>query len=192
MPTKNPPSPRGRVKLRITITGTPGTGKTTVSKLLAQRLKLPLYELSKLIKEEKLYTSYDEKRNSYVVDTDALRKFFEEKESFVAEGVVAHYIPSDVLIILRLKPEEVKKRLKMRGYSEEKVVENVESEKLAVIATEALDSPASPKILHIDTTGRTPEEVAELILEGIKGKEIFDDVDWLEDEITGSENPDSY
>ncbi len=192
MPTKNPPSPRGRANLKITITGTPGTGKTTVSKIISRKLNLPLFELSKVIKEKKLYTCYDEKRDSYVVDLDALKKFFEGKESFIAEGVVAHYIPSDVLVILRLHPERVKKRLKKRGYPEEKVAENVESEKLAVIATEAFNSPPSPKILHIDTTDRTPEEVAELILEGIKGKEIFDDVDWLEDEIIGSKGSDIY
>ena len=192
MPTKTSPSPCGRVNLKVTITGTPGTGKTTVSKIVADKLNLPLFELSEVIKKNRLYTSYDEKRDSFVVDVEALREFFEERSGFVAEGVVAHYIPSDVLVILRLNPKEVKKRLEKRGYSLEKIEENVEAEKLAVLATEACNHPPAPRILHIDATDKTPEELAELILIGIKGKEIFDEVDWLEDEITGSEDTDIF
>jgi adenylate kinase len=166
--------------LRITITGTPGTGKTTVGKLLAQKLGLPFYELSKVVKEERLYSGYDPEREAYEVDYEKLRAFFKNKREFVAEGLVAHKLPSDLLIILRARPETVKERLKPRGYPERKLNENVEAERLAVIATEAMEEPLAPKVVHLDTTGRTPQEVVNLIEKAIKGEELFEEIDWLE------------
>ncbi|MEO2066051.1 MAG: adenylate kinase family protein [Desulfurobacteriaceae bacterium] len=167
--------------MRIGITGTPGVGKTTLGKILAKRLNLPLYNLSKLIREEGLYSSYDKERDAYEVEPEKLRKFFEGKESFIAEGLVAHYIPVDYLVILRAEPEVVKERLKERPYSQRKVEENVEAERLAVIATEAFENPNFKRVIHIDTTNRSPEEVAEIVERTIsKGEELFEEVDWLE------------
>jgi len=59
--------------LRIAITGTPGVGKTTVGKLLAKEVNLPLFNLTELIKEEGLYSEYDEKRDAFVVEPKGLR-----------------------------------------------------------------------------------------------------------------------
>ena len=168
--------------MKIAITGTPGTGKSTVGEILSKRLGIPLYNLSELIKEKGLYTEFDEKRDAYVVDVDKLREFFKGKENFIAEGLVAHYIPADLIVVLRARPEVIVERLKPRGYSEEKLKENAEAERLAVIATEVFESNSNWKIAHIDTTNRTPEEVAELIERALKGEEVFDEVDWLEDE----------
>ena len=167
--------------MRVGITGTPGTGKSTVAEILARKLNLPLFNLSRLVREEGLYTSYDEGREAYEVEPEKLREFFEGKEDFIAEGLVAHYIPVDYLIILRASPETVKERLKERPYSQEKINENAEAERFAVIATEALENPLFKKVIHIDTTNRSPEEVARLIEEAIrKGEELFEEVDWLE------------
>ena len=167
--------------MRIGITGTPGVGKSTVARLVAERLELPLYELSQLIRERELYSAYDKERDAFEVEPEKLRKFFEGKEGFVAEGLVAHYLPVDWLVILRASPETVKERLRERPYGEEKINENAEAERLAVIATEALENPLFKRVIHIDTTNRSPEEVAELIVRAIKeGEELFEEVDWLE------------
>ncbi len=168
--------------MKIAITGTPGTGKSTVGKILSERLGIPVYNLSQLIKEKGFYTEFDEKRKAYVVDLEKLKEFFKDKENYIAEGLVAHYVPADLIVVLRAKPEVVVERLKPRGYPEEKLNENAEAERLAVIATEVFESNSNWKVAHIDTTNRTPEEVAELIERALKGEEVFDDVDWLEDE----------
>jgi len=171
--------------LRVAITGTPGTGKSTVGKILSEKLGIPVYNLSELIKEKGFYTEFDEKRGAYIVDVEKLQEFFKGKESYIAEGLVAHYVPADLIVILRAKPEVVVERLRPRRYSEEKLKENAEAERLAVIATEVFESSPDSRVAHIDTTNRTPEEVAELIEKAIEGEEVFDDVDWLED-ATGS------
>ncbi len=168
--------------MKITITGTPGCGKTTVAKLLSELTGIPVFHLSNLIREKGFYTDYDEERDAYVTDVEKLTEFFKGKEKFIAEGLVAHYIPSDLCIILRVNPSELSKRLAGRGYSPSKISENVEAERLAVIATEVFENPCAPRIAHIDTTNRTPEEVVQLILRCMRGEEIFDNVDWLEEQ----------
>ncbi len=166
--------------LKLTITGTPGTGKSTIARILSKKLKLPVYNISEIVKKERLYSEFDEKRNAFIVDVEKLRNFFEDKKDFIAEGLVAHYIPSDILIILRVNPEKISERLAGRGYSGKKIKENEEAERFAVIATEAIENPKAKRILHIDTSNRTPEEVVELVLKGVRGEEIFEEIDWLE------------
>ena len=41
--------------MRIAISGTPGTGKTVISKKLSEKMKYTLIELNKEIKKHKLY-----------------------------------------------------------------------------------------------------------------------------------------
>jgi len=175
--------------MRIAITGTPGTGKTTVSKILSERLGLPLYNLSELIKERGLYTEYDSDRDSYVVDTEKLREFFSDRDSFIAEGLVSHYLPAEFVVVLRTNPSVLRERLKGRNYREEKVEENVEAERIGFIATEVFENPMGRKVIQIDTTNRSPEEVADLIERALRGEEIFDEIDWLEDEAGGNQGP---
>ncbi len=177
--------------MRITITGTPGTGKTSVARALSQKLGVPLYSLSEIVEKHGLFSSYDEKREAYIVDIEKLINFFSDKKHFIAEGLVAHHIPSDLCIVLRASPTEIEKRLKTRNYSKEKVKENVESELLAVIATEAFQEPKAPTVCQIDTTDRTIEEVVELVERCIKGKRIVEDVDWLEEQEHSNKSTES-
>ena len=46
----------------IVVTGSVGSGKTTVSKKLARKLKLSYVDVNRLITKEKLDSGYDKKR----------------------------------------------------------------------------------------------------------------------------------
>jgi len=59
----------------ICVTGSVGTGKTTISKQLAKALKFEYVDINLLIKKNKLHDSYDRKNKCYVVDTKKLNKF---------------------------------------------------------------------------------------------------------------------
>lgn len=161
----------------IGLTGTPGTGKTSVSKLLEKRRGWKVIYLNDLIKEEHLYTEVDEKRDAVVADMELIRERLagileeereqdgekekvngEEKENItIIESHLAHYI-TDIVIVLRAYPPELKKRLEKRGYSEEKINENAEAESIDLILSEAFEW--CKKVFEVNTTGKTAEETA--------------------------------
>jgi adenylate kinase len=59
----------------IVITGTPGTGKSSLSALLASQSQVPLrhIDVGQYVKEQGLYDLYDEEWQSYTADEDRVR-----------------------------------------------------------------------------------------------------------------------
>jgi adenylate kinase len=186
----------------IGLTGTPGTGKTSVSKLLEEHRGWKVVYLNDLIKEEHLYSEVDEERDAVIADMELIRKRLagifeeekgkdgekekvngEEKENItIIESHLAHYI-TDIVIVLRAYPPELKKRLEKRGYSEEKINENAEAESIDLILAEAFEW--CKKVFEVNTTGRTAEETAadveKIIDHLLSGKE-----DELQEYVPGS------
>jgi adenylate kinase len=158
----------------IGLTGTPGTGKTSVSSLLEKKRNWKVIHLNDLIIEKHLYTETDEKRDSVIADMELVQHYLKEasernelkwvqeekNEIVIIESHLAHYI-TDIVIVLRVCPPELKTRLETRGYSEEKIKENVEAEALDVILVEAFEW--CKKVFEINTTGKSIEEVGQNI-----------------------------
>lgn len=142
------------------LTGTPGTGKTSVSRLLEKKRDWKVIYLNDLIKEQQLYTEVDEKRDAVIADIDLIQKYLEEttneKDIIILESHLAHYL-ADIVIILRAHPSELEIRLNTRNYSPEKIRENIEAEALDVILVEA--SEWCKKVFEVNTTGKSVEEV---------------------------------
>ena len=164
--------------MRIALTGTPGTGKTTVAALLPYMV----IDINTLVKGG-LNLGIDPERGCLEADMDGLERKLVEMDTdelTILEGHFSHYF-ADEAVVLRLAPSELKKRLEARGYSTKKIQENLESEALDVILVEAVEF--CKRVSEIDTTGRSPQEVADLVLIAIR-KEIDlgpGQVDWLED-----------
>ena len=58
----------------LTITGTPGTGKTYLGEKIAEATGMEYFDLNRYIKKNKLYTSYDKKDKTYDVDVKRIKK----------------------------------------------------------------------------------------------------------------------
>lgn len=58
----------------ILLTGTPGTGKTTISHLLAEKLGCQLVDINHLVEEKHLYTGLDPEKDYKIVDMDDLEE----------------------------------------------------------------------------------------------------------------------
>ncbi len=82
---------------------------------------------------------------------------------------------------MRLAPSLLKSRLEARGYSAEKIRENLEAEALDVILVEAVEF--CDRVDEIDTTGKSTPEVAELVARIIQGrlKLPAGQVNWLDE-----------
>ncbi|HDI02192.1 MAG TPA: NMP kinase, partial [Ignisphaera sp.] len=63
----------------VAISGTPGVGKSSISRKLAEKLSLIHIDLSQAVIENKLYTEYDEYRKSFIIDEDRVREFIKRK-----------------------------------------------------------------------------------------------------------------
>ena len=141
----------------ITVTGTPGTGKTTIS----EALNLPVIHLTEFVKEKGL----GEQRDEFEVDIDAMIQALDEEteeyDDVVIEGHLAHYYPADICFVLRCDPEVLDERLEERDYSESKVRENLESEALDIVLSQAVKHQET--VIEIDTTDMSTEEVVEEI-----------------------------
>ena len=163
--------------MRIALTGTPGTGKTSVAALLPYRL----IDINAIVKGG-LNLGIDLERGCLEADMEGLEMKLAEMDTdelTILEGHFSHYF-ADVAVVLRLVPSELRKRLEARGYSEAKIKENLESEALDVILIEAVEF--CNRVSEIDTTGKTPREVSDLVVKAIRNEIELEpgQVDWLE------------
>ncbi|MFT4947037.1 MAG: adenylate kinase [Natronomonas sp.] len=153
--------------MRVAVTGTPGTGKTTATEQLDTALSV--VHLNELITDEGLTTGHDDDRDSAIADLDAVRAHLNGRTDILVESHLAHNVPVDRVIVLRCHPEALERRLADRGESGASITENAESEALDVILGEAVDRHGLDSVYEIDTTERSPDEVAAEIESVIAG-----------------------
>ena len=131
----------------IVVSGTPGTGKTTFAKKLADEKGYKYLDVKELIKNENLSDGYDKKRDTLIIDTEklnnALIAIIKKEKNLVIDSHMAHYLPSkyvDLCYITKCSLPILKKRLEERGYSKEKVRENLDAEIFDTCRIEALEA----------------------------------------------------
>lgn len=144
--------------MRVAVTGTPGTGKTTATGKLDT--DLDVIHLNEIIRKEELYERVDEDRDSVVVDLDAASGWLGDRDDVVIDSHLAHHLDADRVIVLRCRPDVLEERLVERGEGEASAAENAESEALDVILSEAVDAHGIESVYEIEATDRTPEDVA--------------------------------
>lgn len=163
----------------LLITGTPGTGKTTVSRLLAELLSGHLIDLNKLIEQEHLYTGYHPEYGFKIVDMKKMCNRISEiiknlkEDLIIIEGHLSHFCEeADLVVVLRSHPSFLRKRLQDKGFNEFKINENIEAEALDICVFEAFQIH-SDKVNEIDTSNKSPQDVVDLIIRVINGEEHF-------------------
>jgi len=169
----------------VCITGTPGVGKTSVSRELKKRLDANLIEVNRLAEDKGLFLGEDPVRGYKIVDIPSLCREIEEviiQDSFnIVEGHLSHYCRiCDLVIVLRLDPNILWGRLEGRGYDHGKVKENVEAEALGVCAYEAYQLHED-RVHEIDTTSLSFDEVLDEIIDVLEGEKpcTFGVVDFM-------------
>lgn len=132
----------------------------------------------------------DNKRKTLIADTQALSKRLEEiigksHGTIIVEG---HYVVdvapkkyTNLVFVLRRDPHELKDILEKRGYSENKINENLAAEILDVCLMDAISEYGTKNICEFDVSNRTVEEVVDEIFLVIKDKKRckIGTVDWL-------------
>lgn len=173
----------------ILITGTPGVGKTTVSKILAEKLDARIIHINELVNKKHIYTGIDEEKGYKIVDLDVLFKevnlIIQENsdcEYIVIEGHLSHlFEKSDIVIVLRANPHVLRDRMMSKGWKEAKIRENIEAEIIDLCSYESFEIHEN-KVNEMDTSDISPLKVVDLIIDVINGNKRFPvgNVDFLD------------
>lgn len=152
----------------VAVTGTPGTGKSSVCDVLTKRGYV-VVDLDEVARRNGFVVGRDEARGADEVDVEALRESLRvpAKVAFL-KSHYSHRMDVNLAVVLRCKPSVLRKRLEDRDWSEAKIRENVEAEAIDVITQEAVDR--LPLVYEVDTTDLAPFETADAVLEILQGK----------------------
>ena len=151
--------------MNIALTGTPGTGKTTLSKKLN-------YNIVSINQSYPEISDGKNENGDWLINLDKLLKNFEvaKYNNTVFEGHVSHFLENlDLIIVLRCRPIILQKRLEERNYNQEKIRENIEAEALNIISEEAIDSYGEKKVFELDTSSSESDESVKLLNDIING-----------------------
>jgi predicted cytidylate kinase len=185
--------------MKITISGTLGSGKSTIARMLAEKLKYNHYSaggLTRKVAEERNITLAElsvlqTKDSSIDTQIDNYQREIGEKEdNFIMEGRISfHFIPDSIKVFLKCDERIAAKRIlndlrkkessrinEGLKNSEEEVIKSIrqrretENKRYKTIYNLSQDDESNFDII-IDTTNIPPEEVCSKILEFIKRKQ---------------------
>ncbi|TFJ82954.1 hypothetical protein NSK_005727 [Nannochloropsis salina CCMP1776] len=149
----------------ILITGTPGTGKTTTARYIAEATGLEHVSVGDVAKEKECFEGRDVELDTYILDEE---KLLDHLEIILADGgkVVDYHscelFPErwfDLILVVRATNAVLFDRLSARGYSARKREENLECEIMQVVLDEALES-YEKEIVH-EITSETEDDLQE-------------------------------
>jgi len=166
--------------MRIVVTGTPGVGKHTIAKLLANRLNTKIIDINSLVFK---HNAIIDKDYAHIVDIEKMKSIIKEElnDDCIIVGHLAHHIVEndkiDNVIVLRRSPYELENVYKERNYSKDKSKDNIISEIIGIISYECMQKFTN--VLEIDCTNKSPEVIINEIIANLDKKKI-NTVDWLE------------
>jgi adenylate kinase len=174
----------------ILVTGTPCVGKTTVAKALSAKLGAEYFNLTDFAKANNLITGQDLERNTLIIDEEKMRQTLAQaindsaNQNIVVDSHFAAVVaPSDhhvQVFVLRRHPKELKALMEQRGYSGQKLWENLQAEIIDVVLGEAVEAHAG-RVCELDVTGKPVEAVVGEILDVLEKRKncTVGAVDWI-------------
>lgn len=133
----------------IVISGSVGSGKTTIAQDLAKKLKYDVIHLGELaekykIKEIKKLQTFDFDIDKLLDDIEAkVKSWRKQKKNIIIESHFAHFIKPelvDFLFVINRDLKDLKKEYKIRKYNAQKIKDNLEVESFNLCFYEALEN----------------------------------------------------
>ncbi|MBN2126837.1 MAG: AAA family ATPase [Candidatus Diapherotrites archaeon] len=151
----------------LVITGTPGTGKTEIAKELSKKLGFKVinekefaltHKLGKLNKEKEIEIDVKKMQKKLLI---SLKK---EKNQVIEGHLLCEMkIPANLCVVLHANSSILEKRMKKRGYSDEKILDNIFCEETDYCLKKA--SKNYVYITNIDSSGKIEVPVKKILSE---------------------------
>ncbi len=156
----------------IAISGTPGTGKHTIARELADKLGYEVLDAINLLKKKDMETLVSVRELNEVISPRL-------KDRTIVVSHLSHFLTSkeiSVFIVLRCDPVTLIKRLGKRGYSTEKIYDNAMFEAIDGTIIEARE--LHKNVVQVDNTRnerRVVRMLERLITDGRPVKKFSED-----------------
>ncbi len=160
----------------IAVIGAPGSGKTTLAKRLASKIGCNYLNVGSLARERGFILGVDHERDSLILDDERISEEIRNLVSgkcLVVETISPRAVPKDLVIIavvIRCRPSILLKRLRARGYSPNKIRENIEYEAIDGPIHDALLITERERIVEVDGCESKLDDEISLILDFLMGR----------------------
>jgi len=190
--TTNPYMMSGTCAHRIAITGTPGSGKTSVAEfgLTNSNRDWPLSIISdkELAEKNGFLGKIDSNDGAQPIDVERLVNTLSEQwaqspeDDTLIDGHLSHLLPVDAIVIIRCNPEVLQVRMQDRGWSKSKIDENAEWELLGAAWNDEHEWGNTP-VLELDSTGTSVDslfsQIETWMRDGFKHESPEQRIDWI-------------
>jgi len=160
--------------MRIIITGSPGVGKTKAGYALGKKIKHKVLNEKQFALDKKI-GKWDVEENELVIPLEefgkGLNKLFAKEKDIIVEGhlLCELKLKADYIVVIRVHPELLETRLESRGYTAEKVQDNVFCEGIDYCKKHVLRNYGEKKVVEVQS-GKTIKETLDRIIMGLKEK----------------------
>lgn len=174
----------------IVISGTPGTGKTTLAKHLSYAIGADYLSLTRYVKEHRLHRGVDRKRRTKIVDLARTRTSLQRRlantrawivvDSHLPEGIIPKKF-ARVAVVLRCHPRILEHRLRKKRWGARKIRENVLAEILDSCLLAAINYYGTRRTIQIDTSNKSTRACVNAVQSALTGKHARRQakIDWL-------------
>jgi adenylate kinase len=129
--------------MKLCVSGTPGTGKTTIARHLATRFGVPHIDISSMVHQM-----------GWIIDVEEAREHVDALKEGIIDAHYAELFEGAPILVVRCPPQLLQARLMERRYSIDKVRENIMAEMVDSCLIAAMEEKGRESTFEIENIDR--------------------------------------